>query len=183
MPPFDRPATYDDLVRVPDHLMAEIVEGELHAEPPPPPGVAGSASALAALLLRWPGGGRGPDSWQILPGPELRLGAHVVVPAVAGWRLSRLPELPAESYFSVPPDWVCEIVSSGSASLRARKMYVYAAENVSHAWLIDPVARSLEVRSVENGRWIVRAIHSGSTLVRAEPFEAMELSLAPLWPR
>jgi hypothetical protein len=183
VPPFDRCATYDDLVRVPDHLVAEIVEGELHAEPPPPPGVAGSATALAALLLRGPGVGRGLDSWQVLPGPELRLGANVMVPAAAGWRLSRLPELPAESYFSVPPDWVCEIVSSGSAALRARKMYVYAAANVSHAWLIDPVARSLEVRSVEDGRWVVRAIHSGSTVVRAEPFEAMELPLAQLWPR
>jgi hypothetical protein len=29
VPPFDRPATYEDLVKLPDHLVAEIVDGEL----------------------------------------------------------------------------------------------------------------------------------------------------------
>ncbi|HEX6096686.1 MAG TPA: hypothetical protein VF432_10215 [Thermoanaerobaculia bacterium] len=30
-----RPATYEDLMKVPDHLVAEIVEGELHTSPRP----------------------------------------------------------------------------------------------------------------------------------------------------
>jgi hypothetical protein len=37
VPPFDRPATYDDLVKVPDIQVAEIVDGELHASPRPAP--------------------------------------------------------------------------------------------------------------------------------------------------
>ena len=35
IPPFDRPATYDDLVKVPDIQVAEIVDGELHVSPRP----------------------------------------------------------------------------------------------------------------------------------------------------
>ena len=35
VPPFDRPATYEDLVALPDNLVAEIVDGELHATPRP----------------------------------------------------------------------------------------------------------------------------------------------------
>ena len=35
VPPFDRPATYEDLVKLPDNLVAEIVGGELHASPRP----------------------------------------------------------------------------------------------------------------------------------------------------
>jgi len=35
VPPLDRPATYDDLVKLPDHVVAEIVNGELHASPRP----------------------------------------------------------------------------------------------------------------------------------------------------
>ena len=37
VPPFDRPATYEDLVKLPDNLVAEIVDGELHASPRPAP--------------------------------------------------------------------------------------------------------------------------------------------------
>lgn len=183
VPPFDRSATYEDFVRVPDHLLAEIVDGELHANPRPAPWVASSALSLGGMLLRGLERSRDSHSWQVLPGPELHLGADILGPALAGWRLSRLPELPATAYFSVPPDWVCEILSSGTASLRARKMAVYAGERISHAWLIDPVARALEVRRVEDGRWTVLATHVGDQVVRAEPFEALELPLGALWPR
>jgi len=184
VPPFDRCATYDDLVGLPDHLVAEIIDGELHANPSPAPDVAGSALALGGMLLRGLDRSGGPDSWQVLPGPELHLGSgDILVPALAGWRLSRLPGLPATPYFLVPPDWVCEISSSWSASLRARRMAIYAREDVSHAWLIDPVARTLEVRRVRDGRWSVVATHVGDQAVRAEPFNSVELPLAALWPR
>jgi Uma2 family endonuclease len=62
-------------------------------------------------------------------------------------------------------------------------MAIYAGEGVSHAWLIDPVAHALEVRRLEDGRWTVVATHVGDQLVSAEPFEALELRLAALWPR
>jgi hypothetical protein len=182
MPPFDRCATYEDLLRLPDHLVAEIVNGELHGNPRPAPRIASIAVALGGMLLR--GLDRSdPDSWQILPGPELHLGGDVLVPGLAGWRVSRLPELPATAYFSVTPDWVCEVLFSSTASLRARRMAVYAVERVSHAWLIDPVAHTLEVRRREDDHWTVVATHVGDPGVRAEPFEALELRLATLWPR
>jgi len=183
MPPFDRCATYEDLLVLPDHLVAEIVDGELHATPRPAPRIASTAVALGGMLLRGLDRSSGPDSWQILPGPELRLGADVLVPGLAGWRLSRLPELPTTAYFSVPPDWVCEILFSCTASLRARRMAIYTVERVSHAWLIDPVAHTLEVRRREDDHWAVVASHVGDQVVRAEPFEALELRLATLWPR
>jgi Uma2 family endonuclease len=135
------------------------------------------------MLLRKLDRSGGPDCWQVLPGPELHLGADILVPGLAGWRLSRLPGLPATPYFSVPPDWVCEICSTSTASLRARRMAVYAREDVSHAWLIDPVARTLEVRRARAGRWTAVATHVGDESVRAEPFDALELPLAALWPR
>ncbi len=182
VPPFDRSATSEDLARLPADLVAEIVDGELHANPSPAPLVASSAIALGGMLRR-AFEQRGHESWQILPGPELHLGADILVPGLAGWRRSRLPELPATAYFSVPPEWVCEILSSSPASLRARKLVIYARECVSHVWLIDPVARTLEVRRLKDGRWTVVAIHSSDQHVRAEPFEALDLQLAALWPR
>lgn len=183
MPPFDRPATCEDLVRLPDNLVGEIVDGELHASPRPAPGVASSAIALGGVLLRGLDRSGGPDGWQVLPEPELHLGAHILVPGAAGWRQSRLRELPATAYFSVPPDWVCEVLDSSPASLRGRKMAIYAAQGVSHAWLFDPVAHILDVRRLEDGRWTVVATHVGDQVVRVEPFEALEIALAAVWPR
>lgn len=181
VPPFDRPATYEDLTGQPDDLLAEILDGELHANPRPSALVAGSAFTLGGMLRRACGGGS-PDSWQILNEPELRLGADVLVPALAGWRLTRLPELPRAAYFSVAPDWVCEIPASYTASLRPRRMALYAGEGVSHAWLLDPIAHTLEARRLENGRWTAVGAYVGATVVQAEPFEAVDLPLAALWP-
>ena len=48
VPPFDRRATYKDLKKVPDIMVAEIVDGELHASPRPALPHAQAASALGA---------------------------------------------------------------------------------------------------------------------------------------
>lgn len=161
--------------------MGEIVDGELHAGHRPPPLVAGSAIVLGNLLIRGlPPGEAG--GWQILPGPELHLHGDVFVPALAGWRVARLPQLPASPYFSIAPDWVCDIVSSTPASVRARRMARYAAEGVLHAWLLDPGARALEVRRLEDGRWVDAGTSVGGQVVRAVPFETVELPLGALWP-
>jgi hypothetical protein len=52
---------------------------------------------------------------------------------------------------------------------------------VLHVWLVDPLARTLEVLQLESGRWTILATHAGAEVVRAEPFEAVELELAILW--
>ena len=38
-----------------------------------------------------------------------------------------------------------------------------------------------EVLKLEGGRWTILATHAGNEVVRAEPFEAIELELAALW--
>ncbi|MGZ3455258.1 MAG: Uma2 family endonuclease, partial [Polyangiales bacterium] len=125
----------------------------------------------------------GPGGWWILFEPELHfLSGDIVVPDIAGWRLERMPELPTTAYFTLSPDWICEVLSpSTAAEDRADKMPIYADAGVSHAWLIDPLVRTLEVMRLEQGRWFVRAAFRGDSVVRAEPFESIELSLADLW--
>jgi Uma2 family endonuclease len=183
VPPFDRPATYDDLVRLPDHVVAEIVDDELHASPRPAPRHANAASVLGALLLPpYQHQRGGPGGWRILDEPELHLGREVLVPDLAGWRRSRLPRLPREPAFTLAPDWVCEVLSPSTASLdRLKKLRIYAREGVSHAWLVDPGARSLEVRRLEDGAWQVSATFGGADVVRAEPFAEVAMELSLLW--
>jgi Uma2 family endonuclease len=93
-----------------------------------------------------------------------------------------MPEFPDTAFFTLAPDWACEVVSPGTERLdRAKKMPVYARENVSHLWLVNPVARTLEVYRPAEGRWLLLATHEGTARVRAEPFDAVELDLTPLW--
>jgi Uma2 family endonuclease len=178
-----QPATYDDLLKVPSHLVAEILAGELHVSPRPAPRHADAASGLSGVLRSPFDRGRGgPGGWRILAEPELHLAADVVVPDLTGWRRERLPVLPEEAFFSLAPDWVCEVLSPSTASIdRVKKLSIYAREQVRHAWLVDPLARTIEVLRLENSRWTILSTVADLDVVRVEPFDAIELDLAMLW--
>jgi Uma2 family endonuclease len=183
VPPFDRPATYDDLVQLPDNLVAEIVDGELHASPRPAPPHAVAGSRLGATILPpFDYGQGGPGGWWILNEPELHVGRDVIVPDLAGWRRTRMPSPPPTAYFPLAPDWVCEVLSPSNTSWdRVRKLRVYARERVPHAWLVDPLARTLEVLRLCDDHWVIVGTHAGDETVRAEPFDAIALDLGRLW--
>ena len=177
-----RPATYDDLRAVPTHLVAEILDGELYASPRPAPRHARASSGLGGVLYGFDSGRGGPGGWYILDEPELHLGPDVVVPDLGGWLRERLPRLPDEAFFSLPPDWICEVVSPSTAAMdRVKKLTIYARESVAHVWLIDPLARTLEVLRLESQRWVIAGTWSGRDALRAEPFAALELDLTLLW--
>jgi len=93
-----------------------------------------------------------------------------------------MPCVPETAFFPVAPDWICEILSPSTAMIdRTMKLRIYAREHVAHAWLIDPLAETLEVFRLENGRWSLLAVHAGDEVVRAEPFGEIDLELALLW--
>ncbi len=92
--------------------------------------------------------------------------------------------MPETAASSLAPDWVCEVLSPSTAVLdREKKMRTYAREGVSHLWLVDPLQHSLEVYRLEGPRWNPLRTWKGQDLVRAEPFEALELKLGVLWAR
>ena len=61
-------------------------------------------------------------------------------------------------------------------------MNLYAQVGLSHLWLVDPLARVLEVYGLEAGRWVVAGTFGADSVVRAEPFPALEIDLAAWWP-
>ena len=180
-----RPATYDDLLAVPDHLVAEILDGDLHTSPRPAPRHAQATSGLTIDLGGPFDRGRGgPGGWHILAEPELHLGDDVVVPDLAGWRRTRLTELPEQAFFTQAPDWVCETLSPSTERIdRGKKLAIYAREGVAHLWLLNPVAETLEADRLEQGRWTLLVTHAGDVAARIEPFDAVELELWRLWGR
>lgn len=178
-----RPATYEDLLALPEHMVGQIVDGELIAMPrPASPHAMASSSLQGEFYGPFQRGRGGPGGWWLLVEPELHFGQDVLVPDLAGWRRERMPEIPNAPYFTLAPDWVCEVLSPSTASLdRVKKKRIYAREGVRHVWLVDPKERTLEVFRLEGGRWVELGTYTGDERVRAEPFEAVELELGILW--
>ncbi len=93
-----------------------------------------------------------------------------------------MPVFPEVAAFELAPDWICEMVSPKTGRLdRVRKLPVYAEHKVRHAWLIDPIQRTLEVLRLHDDGWVVISVFGGDEAVRAEPFDAIELRLGALW--
>lgn len=176
-------ATYDDVLAAPENTVAEILDGELVLSPRP---ALPHAETVAALTTDLKGpfdrGRGGPGGWRILAEPELHLGEHVIVPDLAGWRRERLPSLPDRPWLELAPDWVCEVLSPSTERIdRGRKLRIYAEAGVSHAWLVNPIERTLEVLRLREGAWTIAAVLTGDAPVGVEPFDALPLPLADLW--
>ena len=180
--------TYQDILNLPEHMVGEIVDGELFVTPRPRPQHALAASRLTAKLeTSFGGGGEGPGGWWILVEPELHLGGEpnnqVLVPDLAGWKKATLPKLPEQdAHISVVQDWVCEILSPSNARLdRAKKVPKYASFGVRHLWLINPKEKTLEAFRLQGDKWLLLRTYVESDKVSIEPFEAIEFNLGALW--
>jgi Uma2 family endonuclease len=181
--PAERLADYSHLLSAPPHLIAELIAGVLHTQPRPAPRHARAGSSLGVCLGGPFDHGRdGPGGWWILDEPECHLGADVLVPDLAGWRRSRMPELPDAAWFELAPDWVCEVLSPCTARHdRVRKLPIYARHGVGYLWLVDPDQLTLEAYRLSDGHWLLLTSHAEDDVVRAAPFEAVEFDLGKLW--
>ncbi|MPZ21479.1 MAG: Uma2 family endonuclease [Luteitalea sp.] len=177
-----RRATYDDLLQVPDHLVAEIIDGVLYTSPRPAFRHSRAGSKLGMDLAPFDESGGELGGWWILDEPELHFGSDVVVPDLAGWRVERMPELPDVTFSTLAPDWVCEVLSPSTARLdRDKKLGVDGRVHVRHLWLLDPIAKTLEVLVLVGSRWTLQTTYRDNERVRAVPFDAIEIEMAGLW--
>ncbi|MBI4957491.1 MAG: Uma2 family endonuclease [Myxococcales bacterium] len=180
-------ATRADLEALPEHVVGELIGGVLYTMARPRPRHAGAATVLGGDLNgAFQRGRGGPGGWWILVEPGIALPAldvDEVVPDVAGWRRSRLPELP-EGSITLAPDWVCEILSPTTRSHDLlRKRPLYARAGVPWMWLVDLDARVLTASRLHEGGWLELGTWGDDAVARVEPFTAMELRLADLWGR
>ena len=176
-------ATYQDVLDTPPHLVAEIVYGTLHTHPRPTARHALASSALGNDLGNpFQFGRGGPGGWWIIDEPELHLGEEILVPDLAGWRRERMPEIPDTAYFTLAPDWICEVLSPSTRKVdRIEKLPIYAREGIGHLWLIDPTDRSLEAFELHEGQWLLIANAKDDDPVSIRPFDAVTFSLGDLW--
>lgn len=183
--PARKVATYQDVLEAPEHLTAQVIDGELHLHPKPRLAHVAGASELGAELsvgTRRRGGDGGAPGWLILDEPELHLGPEpqILVPDLAGYRRSRLPQLPDEAFLVLAPDWVCEVLSPSTQRLdRGRKADLYAREGVRHLWFFDVDARQIEAFELSAGRWVRLGAYAEADAFIA-PFEELALDVPGL---
>jgi Uma2 family endonuclease len=180
-----RRATYDDVLRSPPHVVAEVVFGTLYQSPRPASPHSLAASAIGEELgPPFKRGRGGPGGWMILDEPEVHLGEHILVPDLGGWRRERMPEVPLAAYFELTPDWVGEVLSPSTRALaRGQKVRAYAEHRVPFVWLMEPLEKLVEVLELDGATYRIVQGVTGDDNVRLRPFEAIELPLAVLWQR
>jgi Uma2 family endonuclease len=177
-------ATYEDVLAAPPEKVAEVIDGELYLFPrPAKPHAAATAALGEELGPPFKRARGGPGGWILLDEPELHMVEDILVPDLGGWRRERMPVMTTElPYFDLAPDWACEVLSDSTKKLdRAKKVPIYARSGVKNVWLVDPIARTLEVLRLERERYVILAAYADDAKVRAEPFEAIELHLSILW--
>jgi len=180
-----KPATYEDIEELPFGGVAERLEDELYASPRPAFGRLRVEFRRGSLLtLPFERAQGGPGGWWFLDEPELHFRTHVVVPDLAGWRRERVPEPsnPETPWQTEAPDWVCEVLSPFTWNTdRVLKLPLYHVEGVRHAWVIDPLRRTLGVFRSGLSGWEQASLHQGNDTVLAEPFDTVPLRLGLLW--
>jgi Uma2 family endonuclease len=176
-----RNATIEDLADVPEGHNGQLIDGVLYITSRP---VNMHAVAISELHLEL-----GPfhrdrkKGWVILFEPVLLFGKNVLIADIAGWRRERMPAVPKDKWFELPPDFVCEALSPSTAYIdRGRKREIYGAAKVGHVWFIDPLHETLEVLALQKrGGYSVVGSAGASDRGRFPPFDDHELDLSVLF--
>ncbi|MBX3158797.1 MAG: Uma2 family endonuclease [Deltaproteobacteria bacterium] len=179
-------ATAADLAALPDHVRAEVIHGMIVEKTSPSGEHGGSQGAMVGSLIRRfqrQPGGRWPGGWWFVTEAEVEYDTHeVFVHDIAGWRRERMPQRPSGRPIRTRADWACEVVSPSNAKRdRIDKFQVLHHNGVPHYWIVDPIENTLEVhRWSERGYTVILSAQAGE-IVRAEPFEAVELRVSALF--
>ena len=166
-------------------MVAEVIGGVLHMQSRPASPHVYTATKLTSRLDRYFGedDDGGPGGWWVIAEPELHLADDILAPDLAGWRKERMPEYPEVPYFTLAPDWTCEILSPSTRKMDLmEKRPIYAREGVAHLWLIDPLAHTLEAFELRDGEWVLIATLKDDDEVAVRPFDAVTFKLDTLWP-
>ena len=177
-------ATAADLAALGEEARAEVIGGVIVQKAGPSFEHGDAQSAVAgALKDPFQKGRGGPGGWWIATEVEVELETHeVYLPDVAGWRRERVPERPKGRPTRVRPDWVCEVLSVSKAENDlGKKLFAYHRSGVPHYWIVDPEHETLTVYRWSSEGYVVARSAGRAEVVRAEPFEAIEVRVGDLF--
>lgn len=180
-----KPVTLGDLLALDDHDRLEILNGEIVEKTESSVDHAYVERKLGGLVDPFTyrsGSPKGPGGWWSFT--EIHTcydSGEVYCHDLAGWRRERLPARPVNEYMKITPDWVCEIVSPGHEKRDfVDKFKTLQQAAVPHYWLVHPEEKMLIVCRWSKEGYIVVQRATAGEVVRAEPFDAIELSVSEL---
>ena len=172
------PKTRDDLLALPDHVRAELIEGELYVTPAP------SLRHQDLVARLW----RALDDWAR---PERRgwasIGANVDLPSgnvvvpdvlfVAAARHGILGERVRGA-----PDLVVEVVSPGHPDRdRFVKRTLYARDGIPEYWIVHPEDAAIEVLRLESTSYVPAGYFRRGSALASPSLAGFSLSLESLF--
>jgi Uma2 family endonuclease len=177
--------TIADWAALPEDARFELIDGELveKAAPTYEHGAAqlGTGAALRRAYQRSSGGPGGPGGWWLATEVDIQLDGRIFRPDLVGWRRERAPVAPRERPVTLRPDWICEIVSESNRTTdTVTKLRRYHQSEVPHYWILDQLEGTLTVHRHTPDGYLVAVRAARTETVRAEPFDAIELSVAVL---
>lgn len=176
-----RKATAEDLRRLHgEDSRYELIHGELVEKAMTRIEHSGVAAMLTQILGRRferKPGGRWPGGWLIRPELHVQyFDEELFCHDLCGFRRDLHPDIPATWPVTARPDWVCELLSPGHEKRdRVDKWSVLWRAKVPHYWIVNPEERFLEVHRWKPEGYEVALKASSGEVIRAEPFDAVEL--------
>lgn len=184
--PTARAATLAEFLAIPPHeRFHEILDGELVRKTMPNARHAVAQRKLSSLLDPYSDDGLcgQTGAWWLMTEVEVLLPEKQPVrPDLAGWRVARMPELPDEFPIKLLPDWICEVVSPSDPRRDTIVKYRdYARAGIPYYWLVDLSQKAVTALKLQDGHYLVTAEARAGELLRAEPFELLELDVGVLF--
>ena len=182
MEPMARIWTYDDLERMPlsvDGKRYEIIDGELVVSPSPSTRHQRISIHMVAALLREIEGNQLGIMFHA-PVDVIMSNTRVVVPDLVAVRTDRRHLVEDRGIFGAP-DLIVEILSPRTRQYdQTRKRKLYASVGVPEYWIVDPVARSLELLVLAQRAYAVDGSYEPGERMRSGIFQ-IELDVAELF--
>jgi Uma2 family endonuclease len=173
-------ARFADLEALGDDISAEIIRGAI-VEKASPTMEHGRSQLMTGQILgrrfdRRPGG-RWPGGWWFGIEVDVEYETHEIYRHdLVGWRRDRVGDCPSGRPIRVRPDWVCEMLSpSNEKRDLIDKLRVLQIAKVPRYWIGNPQDKTLVVHRWKPRGYLIALTASAGDVVRAEPFDAVEL--------
>ncbi|HET7504438.1 MAG TPA: Uma2 family endonuclease [Kofleriaceae bacterium] len=181
-----RKAAFAELEALGDDVSAEIIRGAI-VEKASPTMEHGRSQLMTGRVLgrrfdRRPGGRR-PGGWWFGTEVDVESETHELYRHdLVGWRRDRVPDCPRGRPVRLRPDWVCEMLSpSNEKRDLIDKLRVLHVAGVPHYWIGNPEEKTLVVHRWEPRGYLIALTAAAGDVVRAEPFDAVELPIDVLF--
>lgn len=164
----------------------ELIEGEVVRRAAPQPVHGGVLQKVGALLDGFSrrGGTRGPGGWWLMSEVDTLYAKteEVLRHDYQGYQRELHPVRPSGFPCPHTPQWACEILSPSNARIDwIKKQHTLHVHGVPHYWIIDPQTELLTVLRHHAEGYLVALTAGRGDVVRAEPFDAVEIEIDDLF--